>query len=133
MQLTSKLRSTNGLCYDGLVKYRSEVTKEYAEQCLEELWEYIDSTPVPIFKEFCLSKGLDPHVAPQYPGWKQAIEALNHKKESDIERGMLPGDYVPSAAIFSLKQLGWTDKTWAQVDTNLNIQVKYVDSEPDAQ
>lgn len=39
-----------------------------------------------------------------------AIKWLIEEKEVRLEQGGLSGKYAPSMAIFSLKQLGWTDK-----------------------
>ena len=39
-----------------------------------------------------------------------AIKRLSESKEIALERGALSGHYSPSVAIFSLKQLGWSDK-----------------------
>jgi len=44
------------------------------------------------------------------PEFSDAIKKLLSKKEYLLEMGALSGKLNPSMAIFSLKQMGWTDK-----------------------
>ena len=69
---------------------------------------------VPILKECCLrNKWTYDYVHELARGNEElslAIKELLGWKEVILEQGMLTGVFKPSAAIFSLKQLGWTDK-----------------------
>lgn len=69
---------------------------------------------VPILKECCLRNGWNYDYVMQLQrdneDLSDAIRELLGWKEVILEQGMLTGVFKPGAAIFSLKQLGWTDK-----------------------
>lgn len=69
-----------------------------------------------------------------------AIKRLSEEKEIRLERGALSGHYSPSVAIFSLKQLGWTDKavviqedSGGKTDDALTAAIKDVAAEMEAE
>ena len=69
---------------------------------------------VPILKECCLKNGWNYDYVMQLQRddeeLSQSIRDLLGWKEIILEQGMLTGVFKPGAAIFSLKQLGWTDR-----------------------
>ena len=75
---------------------------------------------IPIFKECCLKNGWNwkytYEIAEKSPELQDAINELISWKEILLEQGMLYGTIKHSAAIFSLKQLGWRDN--AQITFN---------------
>ena len=68
---------------------------------------------VPILKECCLRNQWNYDYVMQLQRnddeLSDAIHVLLGWKEVILEQGMLTGVFKPGAAIFSLKQLGWTD------------------------
>jgi len=80
------------------------------KELLALLRKYIDNTEIPIIAEFAYTNGVLRETLYDYPEFSTLLKELIAKKETVLERGMLKGDYVPSAAIFSLKQVGWSDK-----------------------
>lgn len=77
--------------------------------------KYIAETDLPIIAEFSARQGF--HKATMY-NWaeageelaKELLELCTTKKEAALERGCLEGNLTPAMAIFSLKQMGWTDR-----------------------
>ena len=69
---------------------------------------------VPILKECCLRNGWNYDYVMQLQRGDEdlygKIQELLGWKEILLEQGMLTGVFKPGAAIFSLKQLGWTDR-----------------------
>jgi hypothetical protein len=76
----------------------------------EELIQYVDSTEIPILAEFAHNSGVLRQYLYDLPELADAIKACVEKKEFALERKALNGTVNCSMAIFSLKQLGWTDK-----------------------
>ena len=69
---------------------------------------------VPILKECCLKNNWNydylHELARENEELSLTIKELIGWKEVILEQGMLTGVFRPGAAIFSLKQLGWTDR-----------------------
>lgn len=76
----------------------------------EEFARYIENTPVPIAAEFAASQGAPKSVLYDWPELEVLLKLCATKKEGALERGLLEGKLIPSGAIFSLKQLGWSDR-----------------------
>lgn len=77
---------------------------------VEKFAQYIDENPIPIIAEFAYMNDLSRQTMYDRKEFSTLIKKCVSKKEANLERGTLMGDYVPSMAIFSLKQLGWKDK-----------------------
>lgn len=80
---------------------------------------YLKTAKPPIVAEFAHSLGITREYLYELaatrnkkgdPRLSYAIKWISEAKEIDLERGGLSGDYAQSVAIFSLKQLGWSDK-----------------------
>lgn len=78
--------------------------------------EYVDNAKYPdiiSLQEICSIMGWSykylQNIRLQNEDVKLAIERLTTKKAYILEKGMLEGAFSPTAAIFSLKQLGWKD------------------------
>lgn len=78
---------------------------------LEELWQYIDSHDIPIIAEFASLCGLHRQQLYDMPELSDALKVCTSKKEGALESKALKGDINCPMAIFSLKQLGWSDRT----------------------
>lgn len=79
----------------------------------EALNQYIDSTEIPILADFAEKHGVLRVYLYDMPELSDAIKRCTQKKESALESHALTGKVNCRMAIFSLKQLGWTDKTEA--------------------
>lgn len=85
-------------------------TREYLAEIVEKLERYIDETPVPVVAEFAYQNRIPRQALYDHEELSDSIKRLIDKKEAQLERLALNGDINTTMAIFSLKQLGWTDK-----------------------
>lgn len=85
-------------------------TDDYLAELVESLWDYIENTDIPILKEWCVQEGVPSKHVYDFEALSDPIKTLIDKKEAALERAMLNGDVNTTGAIFSLKQLGWSDK-----------------------
>lgn len=72
--------------------------------------DYIDNTDIPIIVEFAYMNGIDRGVIYDYPEFSTLQKMCTAKKEAQLERMGLSGEIDKTMAIFSLKQLGWSDR-----------------------
>lgn len=95
-------------------KKRGRPFKHDYDRITKELLEYIEVTEIPILAEFCYEQGILREniyaMADRDENLKYAIKKCIMRKEVVLEKGTLTGQYDKTMAIFSLKQLGWTDK-----------------------
>lgn len=85
-------------------------TEEYLAELAESLEDYIDTTEIPILKEWCYQNGVPSKHVYDFEELSDSIKRLIDKKEAALERKGLQGEVDKTMAIFSLKQLGWSDK-----------------------
>ena len=75
---------------------------------------YIEQTEIPIVAEFAAQQGYGKHVlydmADDSDEFANLLRKCVTKKEAGLERQGLKGEVSLPMAIFSLKQLGWSDK-----------------------
>lgn len=75
---------------------------------------YIEDTAIPIVAEFAAQQGYGKHVlydmANDSADFANLLRKCVTKKEAALERMGLKGEVNTPMAIFSLKQLGWSDK-----------------------
>ena len=76
----------------------------------EQLASYILETDIPIVAEFAAQHGLTRQFVYDCEELSDLVKQCTFKKEGALERKALQGDCNVTMAIFSLKQLGWTDK-----------------------
>ncbi len=108
----------------------TEYTQEVIKQVVEDLRNYIAETEIPIFAEFCYKNShtreylyeLSKVNGEANQLLSYAIKDCVTKKESELERQGLTGKINTTMAVFSLKQLGWKDKT--ESDVNLKGELK---------
>lgn len=100
-------------------KYMLQKIEEYVADCNVDGTQKLPNgqrkpVRVPILKECCLRNHWNYDWVMQMQRENEelsdAIHVLLGWKEIILEQGMLTGVFKPGAAIFSLKQLGWTDK-----------------------
>lgn len=84
------------------------------EDYLDALAEYIETTPIPIIAEFAylhnMGKASMYDMGEESEEFSTLLKKCISKKEAALERSGLNGDTNPAMTIFSLKQLGWTDR-----------------------
>ena len=94
-----------------------EYTEERIKEINDKLNEYIDETDIPIVVEFAYKNDIRRATLYEIPVLSYTIKRLIDKKEANLERMGLQGRINITMAVFSLKQLGWKDKT--EVDHNV--------------
>ncbi len=80
------------------------------EVLLVALEKYIEDTRLPIIAEFCYLNKVHRKVMYAWPEFEDMLDLCMAKKETTLERMCLEGMTPPAMAIFSLKQMGWTDR-----------------------
>lgn len=73
--------------------------------------KYIKDTDIPIVAEFSSQQGFGRGMMYEWDTFKEALARCTAKKEAALERAGLDGSANVAMAIFSLKQLGWKDRT----------------------
>jgi len=90
-------------------------TRKQEKELLQAFEEYIDTEDIPIIVDFCTKRKILKQNLYDREEFSTLLKRCTAKKEAALEKGMLYGDLVPSAAIFSLKQLGWSDKQQTEI------------------
>lgn len=85
-------------------------TPEQIETLKQEFEQYIDDNSIPIVAEFSYLHNINKQYLYDRTEFSDLLKKCVQKKEANLEKGALAGKLTPSVAIFSLKQLGWTDK-----------------------
>jgi hypothetical protein len=94
--------------------------------------EYVDQTDIPIIAEFSYQNGFGKQYLYDRPEFSDLIKMCLAKKEAALEIGSLKGTLNPTMAVFSLKQLGWTDKQQVEaMNTNTNLNTDLTGLSPD--
>lgn len=92
---------------------------------------YIESADPPIIAEYAHLHGITRQRLYQLADEKKAagddrlfdaIKKLSEAKEIKLEKNGLSGDYAANVAIFSLKQLGWSDKQNMNLSVGNNVE-----------
>jgi len=85
-------------------------TVEAQKKIVAKIEKYIKETDIPIVAEFAYLNEKRRQTLYDHPLLSDAIKKLIEKKEFALERQGLENKVNTGMAIFSLKQLGWTDK-----------------------
>lgn len=88
-----------------------EWTKKRKAALLADFLTYIDESDIPIIAEFCAKNHLYRQLMYDFEEFSDAIKQCTTKKEAALESLGLTNNINSTMAIFSLKQLGWKDKT----------------------
>ena len=86
-------------------------------ELVEKFRKYIEETELPIIAEFAYQNEIDRTFLYDRPEFSTLIKKAVAKKEATLERKTLSGEYNPTMAVFSLKQLGWRDRH--EIDQNI--------------
>lgn len=94
------------------------------QELVAKFTSYITKTGIPIIQEFCAQNGLSKDYLYDRPEFSELLKRCTTKKEAALERKSLNGEINVTQAIFSLKQLGWKDKTETEnINKNVNQDV----------
>jgi len=83
---------------------------EEIETIKTEFINYIGETDIPIIAEFSYKHNVPRETLYKYEEFSTLLKDCITKKEAALEAKALRGDVNVTMAIFSLKQLGWSDK-----------------------
>ena len=92
--------------------------KVTVEELLDDVEGYLLTADPPIIKEFAILHGISRQrlykIAEECAAvgdmrLKEAMQLIIDSKEVMLEKKGLTGEYTSTMAVFSLKQLGWTD------------------------
>lgn len=98
------------------------------EQLSEAFFQYVESTPIPIVAEFAYLNGVQRQMLYEWPEIADALKACIAKKEAALETMALSGAVNCSMAIFSLKQLGWSDRQETTVKGAVPVSISPTDA-----
>lgn len=108
----------------GAERYERGAPPKYSQDLIDELVKkfekYISEEDIPIVAEFAYKNGITKQLLYERPDFSTLIKICTAKKETALERGALKGELNPTMAVFSLKQMGWTDKQQVE-STNHNM------------
>lgn len=103
-----------------------DFTDEQVEDIKQRLAKYLAETEIPILVEFAYQNEIPRAVLYDYPEFSTLRKSCIDKKEAQLERMGLKGEVDKAMAIFSLKQLGWSDRQQLEhsgsVDSRLIIE-----------
>jgi hypothetical protein len=110
--------------------------KEHSDDKVAELVakfrQYIEETDIPIIAEFAYQNDVTRQLLYEREEFSTLLKKCVAKKEVALERGALTGALNPTMAVFSLKQLGWTDKHQVEsTNTNHNTNQDITQLSPD--
>jgi hypothetical protein len=101
---------------------------KYDDKKLEEIRalfaEYIENTDIPIVAEFAYQNKIPRQKLYEFEALNDTLKGCIDKKEAQLERMGLRGEVDKTMAIFSLKQLGWSDKQQVEHSGGVSINVQ---------
>jgi hypothetical protein len=101
--------------------------KVRAKDLINDADEYIRTADPPILAEYAHIHGITRQYLYQLadiekkngkPELSDTLKKISEAKEIKLEKKGLSGEYAPNVAIFSLKQLGWSDKQEITANSN---------------
>lgn len=108
-----------------------KLKKKDIKEITEKFWAYIKATEVPIVSEFAYTHEVSRDDLYNYPEFSTVLKACTTKKESQLERLGLMGEVNTPMAIFSLKQLGWSDKQETKHSGGVDVKLELIDASED--
>ena len=85
-------------------------TDEEIQGIYDKPTEYIDATTIPILNEFAYMNDLVRQSLYDYPELSTLLKRCSQKKQANLEKAALANKVNVPMAIFSLKQMGWSDR-----------------------
>ena len=108
-------------------------TPERIEEIKIMLEDYIEDEEVivPIVAEFAYKNKIRRQSLYEHEEFSDTLKRLKDKKEAQLEYLGLFNVVNTTMAIFSLKQLGWSDKMQMTSDITINSEFDFVDVDED--
>ena len=100
-----------------------EYTPERIQEIKDAMELYIETNDIPIVAEFAYRNNIRRQKLYEIPELSDTLAKLIDKKESNLEKGGLLGDYNASMAKFSLAQLGWSEKQETKVTGDVPVSI----------
>jgi len=85
-------------------------TPQKIASVIKQMEAYTTETDLPILAEFAYTHDYDRAQLYGFPKIAHTIKKMMLKKETELEKIAIKGDAPTAFCIFSLKQLGWSDK-----------------------
>ena len=79
------------------------------KELLDKFYEYIEKSDIPIIAEFAYQHWISDKTLYTFDEFVEPIKIAVTKKKAQLELGGLGNQINTTMAIFSLKQLGWSD------------------------
>ena len=95
-------------------------TVKRIKDIIKKINAYIKSEEIPIVAEFAYKNNVRRQALYEYSEFSDTIKKLIAKKEANLEKLALVGAINPTMAIFSLKQLGWSDRRDLNIAATIN-------------
>lgn len=102
-------------------------TTELMAELRDKFANYIEENEIPILAEFCYKNDIPKSHIYELEGFTNLIKKCLAKKEAALEKKALGNEVNVTMAVFSLKQLGWSDRQEQKIDMNLNKVEKFLD------
>ena len=102
-----------------------KISEEDMPELVQKFADYIDDNDIPILAEFAYKNDLTRPWLYDQEEFSTLIKKCIDKKEVALERGTLTGTLNAPMAIFSLKQLGWSDKQEHAITAD--VTTKHID------
>ena len=101
---------------------KPKYSKKFLAELAKKFDEYIENTDIPIIAEFAYLNNIDRTLLYDKPEFSTLLKKAITKKKAQLEKLALKGEINPTMAVFSLKQLGWSDKICYLNEALLNFQ-----------
>jgi hypothetical protein len=98
-----------------------EWTDELKSALLDDFINYVEEQDIPIIAEFCAKHHVYKQRLYEWAEFADSIKWCITKKEGALESMGLTKQIDTTMAIFSLKQLGWKDKTEVEHSGSVTI------------
>ena len=95
-------------------------TEEKINEIISKMDKYTDESDLPILAEFAYQNNILRSQLYEYPEFANAIKRMMDKKEAQLEKLGAFNVINSTMAVFSLKQLGWTDKQQIEHSGEIN-------------
>lgn len=97
-------------------------TPEEIEEMKAQMLDYLNNTDMPIISEFAYTHDVTRPYLYAHPEFMTLLKKMVDKKITYLEKKGLNNEINVAMAIFSLKQLGFSDK-----QVNVNVETKQED------
>lgn len=95
------------------------------QETIKKFEKYIDETPIPIVAEFAYQNKILRETLYDYKEFSTVLKACIDKKTAQLEKAGLANKVNVGMAIFSLKQLGWSDKVMTETPSTESFISKF--------